>query len=818
MTSEHGDRAEIPRPRVDELIGRAVAAHRVTVMCAPAGFGKTLALRSWRSEASQLVTWAHVDADSRPIQPLLPALPSTGEQGVVVIDDLNRPLDPAGFDPIRRLVVEGAPAVRVVLSGRSPFPLALARLGLSERVGFIGPDDLAFTVEEIVELAASTDRPLPVDAATATRNETSGWPAAVRLALDARRRAGAPPVEGIARPTVRAVSLTDYVVEEVLQPLPDDLAEFVLRATVCDEINGERAALLWGDASGAAKLRECIERGVFLDRRDGPRRTTVHRWNPVFAARCRAILADRHPDAVADLHRRAAEALRSTVPAQAADLALRGRDPELAASIISDHWIQMMLEHRAASLEASCRALPLPWSDRPETLLVRACCRRAAFDDPESARLRARAHERAGQLDEAIQSRFRVLSTYADLVLADDAVALADASDRAVATLADQRDERPALHASVLFLAGFAEMRLRRDRDRAVSSLREASLVCRANGSEALGHRATAYAAFVLAYWGDFEDALASIAPHTEVATLGEPAIDGAIGLTRGYVGYWRNQLDVADSALRSAIPGLDEPPADASNVHFYLALTAVARGGSADLVEAEQWLGKMAPDGTFGLPWGVYRGTVEALIAERRGDLSLAAELARSIPRLDRTPVSDAMLAALLRRTGDRDAAVQRLRHVGPTRVRYAQVHVAVVEALLAADVGDADAAHVALERALDLAEPERVVRSFSENLSDLRPLLDEHAAWGTRHEQFVVTLLDDGGAPAAAVPRGPLSRRELEILGYMRTRMTANDIASALFISVATVKTHQRSIYRKLGVANRRDALRAALAGGLT
>lgn len=775
----------IARPRLDELLGSLVATHRVTVVCAPAGFGKTLALRSWAS---------------RP--------------GVLVIDDLNGPLDGAATDAIRQAVISGPPAPRVVLAGRSPSPFPLARLGLSEGVGFVGPEQLAFTVEEIVDLAAAAGMPLSPDAATSMWNESEGWPAAVRIALDARRRPCASSASAADRSPLLTVSLTAYVTEEVLHELPGDLADFVLRASICDEVDGELAALLWGDPNGATMLQHCVEHGVFLSRRDRRRGGATHRWNPAFAAACRASLADRHPDLVRELRRRVAGAQRSVAPAHAADLALRAGDPELAVAIVSEHWIQMMLESSAQSLEATCTALPLPWSERPETLLVRACCRRAASDDAGSERLRARARRRAEILDHSGRARFRVLSTYADLLLADDVTALAAASERAVATLAEQPEERPALHASVLFLAGFAEMRLRRDRDLAVSLLHDASVVCHANGLEALGHRATAYAAFVHAYWGEFETALALIAPGSEVAELGGPAIDGAIALTRGFVSYWRNELDAADVELREAFAALDEPPADASNVFLYLAFTAAARGGRPDLATGGRWLEQMAPDGMFGLPWGAYRRTAEALLAERRGDIERAAELARSVPWTEHTPVIDAMLAALLRRTGDRDGARRRIDQAGATEIPYVGAHLAVVESLLALDDGDVDAAHVALEQALDLAEPERAIRCLCENLAELRPLLDEHASWGTAHEQLVVVLLDDGGRRAAPGRLGPLSRRELEILGYMRTRMTANDIADALFISVATVRTHQRAIYRKLGVANRREALEAALA----
>ena len=86
-------------------------------------------------------------------------------------------------------------------------------------------------------------------------------------------------------------------------------------------------------------------------------------------------------------------------------------------------------------------------------------------------------------------------------------------------------------------------------------------------------------------------------------------------------------------------------------------------------------------------------------------------------------------------------------------------------------------------------------------------RRRLREHGAWGTRHEEFIARRLGEvEDAPTGVT----LSQREHEILGYLRTTMTSAEIAEALFVSVNTVKTHQRAIYRKLGVANRREAVR--------
>jgi LuxR family maltose regulon positive regulatory protein len=128
---------------------------------------------------------------------------------------------------------------------------------------------------------------------------------------------------------------------------------------------------------------------------------------------------------------------------------------------------------------------------------------------------------------------------------------------------------------------------------------------------------------------------------------------------------------------------------------------------------------------------------------------------------------------------------------------------------------LGDADAAHDALEQALDLAEAEGLRRAFVDEGVPVRALLEEHLNRATAHAAFVVDLLDHIAsrrpAPDAEL-RAQLTERELVVLGYLPTEMTAGDIANALTVSEATVRTHLHHIYAKLDADGRRDAVRRA------
>jgi LuxR family maltose regulon positive regulatory protein len=136
-----------------------------------------------------------------------------------------------------------------------------------------------------------------------------------------------------------------------------------------------------------------------------------------------------------------------------------------------------------------------------------------------------------------------------------------------------------------------------------------------------------------------------------------------------------------------------------------------------------------------------------------------------------------------------------------------YAQVATLLVRALVERQRGNFVLAHSALERGLDIVVAEGLRRSLDVGDPQVRALLAEHAAWGSRHEVFLAEVL---AAPTVGTPTAAdLSRREKEILAYLRTTMSVADIAAKLHVSVNTVKTHQKSIYRKLGVSSRREAV---------
>ncbi|MGH2863243.1 MAG: LuxR C-terminal-related transcriptional regulator, partial [Solirubrobacteraceae bacterium] len=135
---------------------------------------------------------------------------------------------------------------------------------------------------------------------------------------------------------------------------------------------------------------------------------------------------------------------------------------------------------------------------------------------------------------------------------------------------------------------------------------------------------------------------------------------------------------------------------------------------------------------------------------------------------------------------------------------------------------LGDAGASSRALERALDLAEPDGLLLPFL--LHPAPDLLQRHSRLRTSHASLISEILSllSGRAPAArpqdAQPlREPLSESELRVLRYLPTNLPAPEIAAELFVSINTIRTHLRNIYAKLGVHTRAEAVKRARELGL-
>ena len=354
----------VPRPRLtghlDEGLERGLL-----LVCAPAGYGKTVLLADWARRRQRPVAWLSLDeGDNDParfwryavaaldrarpgiserVGPLLgpPTPPSfaglvtalindlaaqPGDEAVLVLDDYHA----IGSQPVHAslefLLEHRPPGLRLVLASRADPPLALARLRARGELAELRAADLQFTAEEAAallrQLMAGADASLPDADVAALTARTEGWAAGLQLAgLSLRGQADA--AGFVADFTGSHRYVLDFLTQEVLECQPEQVRAFLLETSVLERLSGPLCDAVTGRC-GSQDLLEQVERaGLFLVPLDEVR--GWWRFHHLFADLLRVCLRAEQPAQVTQLHRNAAawheehglteEAIRHTVAA-----------------------------------------------------------------------------------------------------------------------------------------------------------------------------------------------------------------------------------------------------------------------------------------------------------------------------------------------------------------------------------------------------------------------------------------------------------------------------------------------------------------------
>jgi LuxR family maltose regulon positive regulatory protein len=296
-----------------------------------------------------------------------------------------------------------------------------------------------------------------------------------------------------------------------------------------------------------------------------------------------------------------------------------------------------------------------------------------------------------------------------------------------------------------------------------------------------------------------------------------------AAGLT------WQLRLEEAEASLQRAERTIrpESEPAAAMGVYHIRGALELARGRDVDALAtfraAERLAGHLAAPHLL-VP-SVRAYLLHALV--RLGETERAEEILAGLGEDDRDQGEMRVAAAELRLArDDPHAAAVALAPVldGSAPVTWPTwlVHAFMMEAIARDKLGDPAAAGSALERALDLDEPDGGLLTFL--LFPAPGLLERHARQHTAHAALLAQILDllagNRPAPRPAGPRPPLeplSKSEIRVLRYLPTHLTAPEIASQLSVSTSTVKTHMRNLYAKLGAHCRADVVESARALGL-
>jgi LuxR family transcriptional regulator, maltose regulon positive regulatory protein len=884
----------IPRPG---LFGQLDRAGRVIEISAPAGSGKTVLVRSWIGESGQAdrTGWVTIQRGERDpqrfwisvadalrgtapgsalvrpmtaapdldgwavVEVLLKDLAALDERIWLVINDVQELRSAEALRQLELLVMRAPPELRFVLATRHDLALGLHRVRLEGELTEIRAADLRFTRDEARALFDDAGVDLSEPSMTLLCERTEGWAAGLRLA--ALSLARHPDPEGfVAGFSGSERTIAEYLLAEVLRRQPRQVHRLLLRTSVLERVNGELADLLTGGSGGARILQQLEKAGAFVVSLDAQR--TWFRYHRLFADLLQFELQAAEPDKVPALHATAASWLAGHgFPVEAVRHAQAAGDWSLAARLLGDHWLGLALDGQAGTARELLARFPADVVDADaELTALRADSEitRGSLEEAERHLARAAAgsasvpvDRRGGfQLQLAVQ-RLRLARTRSDLPAAveeaQQVLALAEAAEAVRQGLGED------VRAMALVSLGTAELSLQQF-DAAERHLEQAIAVARRTGRPFTEVSGLANAARVAAYRSmalAVERCTQAIELARQHGWAEHPVLSSAYTVL-AMVMVLQGQFEEAERWLRSAERTLraETEPATGVLFHHLRGALELAYGRYADALAAFRAAGKQAELLISPHPLLTQARSLMVHTLLHAGDIQAAERaLAETDEQQRETGEMRTAVAALWLARGDPGAALEVLAPVlggSAGAITPARIGGYVLEAIAREAAGDSAAAENALERALDLAEPDHVLLPF---LVDRPPpeLLERHCRRRTAHAALaaeILALLDQGraayavpgeGRPAEAVSPGsretrldsapvqaepllePLSEAEMRILRYLPTNLTAPEIANELYLSVHTIKTHIRHLYAKLGVHGRGDAVQRARALGL-
>jgi LuxR family maltose regulon positive regulatory protein len=723
----------VPRDGLVELLVRG-RSRKLTLLDAPAGFGKTTLLAEWCAapQEERPFAWVSLDAADNDavrfwscvidaldgVEPgtgararetlgagpaaledatlplLLNDLAELGRPLVLVLDDYHLIRDKRVHSSVEYLLRHLADGVHLAIATRSDPELPLGRLRARGELTELRVAQLRLSDEEASGLLRAAVG-VELDEGDVARlvSRTEGWAAGLYLAaLSLRGHADTRAFIGSFAGDDRHI--VDYLSSEVLSGQPPELRDFLVRTSILQRLSGPLCDAVAGRADSARVLEHVERDNLFLVPLDTTREW--YRYHHLFGELLRHELRRSHAEWAAGLHRAAYRWYRAAgaIP-DAIEHAAAAGDSADAAELIAAHWNDYFNRGHLDTVDSWLSALP------PGTVSA----------DPRLALARAWLALDRGRLDEAD----RWIGT------AEARLGVGDAWDTSV------RADAAVLRSTHSFKAG--DLQKAREAARAVL---------------ALGPAGAPFPTFVAR-------------------------------CMLGVTSYWSGEPAEAEAALEQAL-GIAESERNElgqSYVHGYLALARAELGAPEDAARASDAALALSEAGGFGEHFVVMMGQLaRGRLGELRGDLDEAEQaLTRAV--------------ALARRGAgglERASALLALGQVHHARGRRDSAAALLHEARSAlddcADTGRLDHGVEALDRALRARGRAR------------------RASPGVRDE---------------------LTDREIAVLRLLEGELSRREIAAALYVSLDTVKTHIRGIYRKLGAGTREEAVAAARERGL-
>jgi LuxR family maltose regulon positive regulatory protein len=886
----------VPRPRLIERLEEGVQrGHRLTLVSAPAGFGKTTLLSEWVATCGRPVAWLSLDSGDNDLARFLAYLIAalqTIEDGVGagVLDRLQAPQRPPLEESLTALInqidsistgfvlvlddyhlitaqrIHEALAflldhpphnMHLVVATRADPPWHFARLRGRGQLTELRLADLQFTRDEAtVFLNQVMDLRLSADDITALTSRTEGWIAGLQLA--ALSMQGRQDLSGfIAALSGSQHYILDYLVEEVLHRQSESVQAFLLRTSILDRLTGPLCDALAleheaGQDDGQAMLSRLERANQFVIPLD--ERHQWYRYHHLFADSLRVCLEQAWPERMPEYHRRASRWYEQHgYLSEAIEHALSANDLDRAACLIEQaaeatlmrsefttflSWVDVLPEeviHTHPLLHVYHTGIQL--MDGLALQVAEAHLREAMAAEPSRAVSGAVATFQTliaayrGDTHQSVK-----LSQQALALLAEDSLFLRSlvagflgitylwSGDFATAAKALGEAVRIGrqignLTFTVLALCHLAELHIVRGQLHEAAAFYEEALERARDGR---GHRlpmagiALMGIGYLLQEWNDLEAARRHLVEGIELAAQWEKT-----GTFTGYVSLALVEQALGDQeAARAAIRQARQVAMEFDGME----IAAIVVG----VYQARLWIQQSDPNAVIG--WAEERGLDERIEA---GELE---EGSRTVPFLYAALEYETYAEARIAR-GQPDEALAILSPLLPVIETGGWtmfvIETLVLQSLAFQALGDIPRAMRCLERALSLAEPEGFVRAFVDRGAPMAALLKQilevqqnggqAPSRGTAPD-YVRRLLDAFGQGKGTQPRGPLSppsplslveplsRREAEVLRLLATDLTSTEMARELVLSVHTVRSHIKSIYGKLDVHSRYEAVTRA------
>ena len=835
---------------------------KLTLVCAPAGFGKSTLLGAWVQACEHPSAWLSLDegerdpdlfvayltaslraisadlgegalalAQARPrpapqtvLIHLINRLARRRGKLVLVLDDYHLASSPA-VDAVLVLLLDHLPEqLHLVIASRQVPSIALARLRAQGELLDIGPDDLRFQADETSQfLNRAMALGLTDGQVKALDLRTEGWPAGLHMA--AVSLAGRSDADVFIRSFTGSHRLVlDYLLEEVLRRQPADLQAFLLRTSVLDRLCPALCDAVMQQPVGLTSLRELEMANLFIVPLDDERRW--YRYHHLFGAMLQQQL--RENEAVAPLHLRASAWYEGQGMArQALHHAVAAGDTPRAIQVVMGQGLPLYFLEDAEPVLAWLQHQPPAYLDANPALWLMLAWSHLATS--QHSQMMAPIVGAQAAIDLAVQHpAYRRWCGELNAVRAWEAVSRGDAATiarEAALALAwlpqDQLAVRTTAHCALGVAHQFSG-------DRQAAKRAYADVVTMA---QACGNRMFMVVACIALGHLQEDDNHLHLAARTyaqALSALGDQphgvACEAHLGLAR--IRYEWNELDAAQThaeqssrlaALLDCDAGLGADSLRAqillSRAETDAALTLLTQASAAAQTR-NQHGGRLA----------IAHAQVQALLLT--GAVIAAGQLAQT----QALPLAQAWVLLASGQALQAHECLTAYRDASPASAPAAEVLRARLLMSLALDALDrSDAALAVLDAAMALAEPQGCVRAFVDLGGPMQRLLAQ-ATLGAR-PRYTAMLLgalqaervdrapgathpeklqDAPGAPRA--PSEPLSQRELEVLALICKGLSNQDIGRQLFVSLSTVKWHNQNIFDKLDVQRRTEAVARA------